>query len=129
MIEVEMSKDLKDLSPKILGPFDKRQLICVGIGLAYALPLFFLLPIDNFMTKIIISIIAMAPPLACGWCNLYGLPLEKFVMHIMRTKFKAPPVRVAASDTIYEQILWSEIRPQTIANAKNKNKKSGGKQK
>lgn len=126
MIEVEMSKDLKDLSPKILGPFDKRQLICVGIGLAYALPLFFLLPIDNFMTKIIISIISMSPPLACGWCNLYGLPLEKFVIHIMKTKFKAPPIRVSASDTIYEQIFWNEVmqqKPQTKKNEKEEDEK------
>ena len=54
-VEVEMSKDIHDYEPKIIGFMTMRQLVCVAIGLAYAVPLAVFLPISDLTTRLIIA--------------------------------------------------------------------------
>ena len=82
MIEVEMSKDIRDYSAKVLGPFTGKQLACLGLAAAYGVPLIILLPF-GLIPNIIIGMVCMLPVIACGWIKPYGIPLEKFLFKCM----------------------------------------------
>lgn len=125
MIEVEMSKDIRDCEPKLLGPFTKRQVICIVISLAYGAPVFFLLGfgMDLFL-RILISIILMAPAIACGWCDMYGMPLEKFGIHIFKTLILSPQKRLYKSKNMYEE-FYSELEEDNAEKKVKRSKKDG----
>lgn len=92
MLEIEMSKDIKNFEPKILGPFTLRQLICVGISVTYGVPLFFILGGD-IVIRILITILAMLPVLLCGWLKVFDEPFERFLKIIVVNKFLKPAKR------------------------------------
>lgn len=127
MIEVEMSKDIRDTPPKIIGPFTKRQLICVGIAAAYGVPVFLLLKNVGVQVilSIVIAIILMAPAIACGWVSLFGVPLEKFMLHIAKTMLLTPGKRKYQTENTYLAFM---PEPEPAVPVK-KNKKGGGKAK
>ena len=106
MIEVEMSKDIRDFQTKLIGPFTKRQLICIVIGLAYGVPLFFIFGSTgmDIVLRVLIPVILMTPTIACGWVNLYGMPLEKFMVHIIKTVFFRPKRRLYQIENVYLMI-------------------------
>lgn len=86
MIQIEMSKDINDFSPKIISIFDKRQLICTAIACAYGLPIMMDKSVDvGFEVKLTVALALMFPVIACGWVKLYGMTLERFIIHIIKT--------------------------------------------
>lgn len=92
MLEIEMSKDIKNFEPKILGPLTLRQIVCSLIALSYGIPLFFLLGGD-IVVRIMVTLFAMVPALLCGWLKIYNEPFEKFVKIIFVNKFMKPAKR------------------------------------
>ena len=109
MIEVEMSKDIRDIEPKFIGPFTKRQTLCTIIALGYGVPLFFVMKGMPIFTRILIIILLMMPTIACGWCDMYGMHLEQFVLHLIRTLFLTPQKRQYEENNLYEEIYINEI--------------------
>ena len=86
MIEIETSKDIKQHEPKIVGPFSARQLTCVSIAGVLGFMLLRYLPFD-LLANAIISIVVISPIVACGWYKVLGIPLNKFIMKIIKSKF------------------------------------------
>ena len=78
MIEVNMAQDIREYSPKILGPFTLRQIICLAIAFSYGIPIMLLVPL-GFVPRVLIGALCMLPVLLCGWITFYRIPLEKFV--------------------------------------------------
>lgn len=114
MLEIEMSRDIKDFQPKIVGPFTLRQIVCVAIALSYGLPLYFLLPGD-IITRVMIALFAMVPVLLCGWFKVYDEPFEKFIKIIIVNKFVKPVKRkykvkneFTENDVYYKKIKRSK---------------------
>ena len=106
MIEVEMSKDIRSFQPKLIGPLTKRQLICSAIGLAYGVPAFFLLKslgVTDVTLRVVICVVLMAPPFLCGWIHLYGMSLEKFMIHVIKIMFFKPRIRKYEVKNAYEE--------------------------
>ena len=108
MIQIEMSKDINDFSPKIISIFDKRQLVCVGLASAYGLPIVVNLTSVDIYTRLTIAIVLMFPVLMCGWVRLYGMYLEKFAWHIFRTRVigktnKAVPIKAGGGKASEEK--------------------------
>ena len=102
MIQIEMSKDINDFSPKIISIFDRRQLICVGLACSYGLPIIMSKSFDTgFETRLTIGLLLMFPVIACGWVKLFGMPLERFVWHIIKTRVLGTPQRFYKTDNIY----------------------------
>lgn len=101
MIEVEMNKDIRDCEQKLIGPFTKRQLVCVLVGIGYGVPIFLLLGKMDVSAKILITMLLMSPAFLCGWIKLYGLPLERFGIHIIKSKILTPTRRVSGSSNWY----------------------------
>lgn len=105
-LDVEMNKDIRDTAPKIIGPFNRRQLVCILIGLCYSVPVFFLLGLTGLSVsiRIVIGILFMAPAVACGWAHVYGMPLEQFALHIIRTRIFGTTIRICAQQNIFEEL-------------------------
>lgn len=109
MIQIPMSKDVKDHSPKLVSIFDRRQVICILIGGAYAIPAFLLMSNAGVGLTVNISIVAvlLAPAIMCGWVKLYGMPFEVFFFRCMI------PILLYPKKRIYEtKPLFSGIEPE-----------------
>ena len=105
MIQVEMSKDISDFSPKIISVFDFRQLVCVAIASSYGLP---------------IILYADFPVLACGWVKPYGMTLERFAWHILKTRFLTPKKRPYVTENPHGYLDTTKTAPAKPATAEPK---------
>lgn len=92
MLEIEMSKDIKNFEPKIIGPFTLRQIICSLIGFSYGIPIFFILGGD-IVVRIMVTLFLMVPAFLCGFLKVYNEPFEKFIKIIIKNKFIKPAKR------------------------------------
>lgn len=117
MIQIEMSKDINDFSPKIISVFDGRQLKCIGIALSYGVPFALYMDSIEITTRWTIAIVLMAPVFMCGWVKLYGMPLERFVWHIIRTRILAPPKRYYATKNSFDYFAPPDPLPPKPATA------------
>ncbi len=119
MLEIEMSKDIKEYEPKIIGPLTARQIICCTLAASYGIPLFSALDIE-IVSRVMITFFAMVPMVLCGWLKIYGLPLEAFIFMIIKTKLLRPQKRYyEISNTLdidEEKVYYKKIK-------RNKNKK------
>ncbi len=106
MIEIEMSKDIKTHTVKVMGPFSVRQIVCLAIACAYGVPLFFILPIATG-PKILIVMVLMAPVIACGWVRPFGIPLEVFAAKAFKS-WLSPVKRKYQTKNRYEYLLDME---------------------
>ena len=116
MIEIEMSRDIREFSPKVLGPFDKRQLVVLVIAVLVGVPLFMLLGPVPLQAKLIIILIVCLPILLCGWVKMFGMPLEVFVMKFIIPTLFSPRKKVYMTDNTYERMFTEEgkLNPEPI---------------
>ena len=111
MIEIEMSRDIREFSPKVLGPFDKRQLVVLIITVLVGVPLFMLLGPVPLQAKLIIILIVCLPILLCGWVKMFGMPLEVFVMKFIIPTLFSPRKKVYMTDNAYERMFTEPGKP------------------
>lgn len=111
MIEIEMSRDIREFSPKVLGPFDKRQLVVLIITVLVGVPLFMLLGPVPLQAKLIIVLIVCLPILLCGWVKMFGMPLEVFVMKFIIPTLFSPRKKVYMTDNAYERMFTETGKP------------------
>lgn len=94
MIRGEIIQDIKKYEPKFIGPFTIRQFVCVLISGIFVLSIYFgfkwLFTTDAL---VVICIIVAMPFVACGWIAPYGIPLEKFLFSLIKTKLILPSKR------------------------------------
>ena len=100
MIEVETSKDIKQHDPRVIGPLTFRQLVCVFVAAFPAVLIIRFLPF-SLLTRMIIAIVLTSPIIACGWCRIYGLPLEKYLLIVLKNKTTKSKKRIFASEYDY----------------------------
>lgn len=93
MLSVDVNPDIKDYESKIMGVITKRQLVCLLIGLAIGIPLFFIIPIEDTVTRVFVSLLGALPAIICGWWKFYGLPVEEYISVYYNTKIKSPAKR------------------------------------
>lgn len=124
MIEVEMSKDIREYTPKIFWVLTKQQLKCYTIALAYGIPLFlFILSNMDITTRIMITAIAMAPVIACGYCPAYGMNLDQFFIMTLKNKLFTPIKRKHTSSSGYHLAYQSVKAKSNTKPAKYKKSK------
>lgn len=99
MIRGEIIQDIKKYEPKFIGPFTIRQFVCVLISGIFVLGIYFgfkwLFTTDAL---VVICIIIAMPFVACGWIAPYGIPLEKFLFSLIKTKLILPSKRKYKTD-------------------------------
>ena len=118
MIQVEMSKDIHDFSPKVIAMLDKRQLLFLGASCTYGVPIMLMatsLPIE---IRIGLAALLMLPVAACGWVKMYGMPLEKFILHLIVNRYMTPEKRPYVTEIQFEYPDPDPIAPKNVADVK-----------
>ena len=100
---VTVPKDLTKVKNKLIFNLTKRQIICFGIAAAVGLPFYFLtrglLGTSGAATGMVML---MLPGFLFAMYEKDGLPLEKVLENILRTKYLRPGTRRFAMTNLYE---------------------------
>ena len=108
MLEIKMSRDIREFSPKVLGPFDKRQIVVLAAAIFAGVPIFLLLGSLPLQFKLIVSLIVVLPILLCGWVKMFGMPLEVFVFKFILPTIFNPRKKIYITENYYEKLFTEE---------------------
>ena len=99
---IPVPKDLTKVKSKVLFNLTKRQLVCFGGGALVGVPLFFLLkgPLGN-SSAAICMIVVMMPFFLFALYEKNGLPLEKYLLYLVRTCFIRSKRRPYMTNNLY----------------------------
>lgn len=99
MLMVNMNKDYRDYSPKIIGQFTMRQLICIApIAAVYSrVPALTSVGIPLEIAMFLLTIPAI-PFFLCGWLSVFGMPFEKFVFFVVKNWLLVPRIRYYSTE-------------------------------
>ena len=92
MITMKMTDDIRRKEIKSFGPFTTRQMVCVLIGCAFAIPVALVIP-ANITVKLIVGAILLIPPMLCGYIKFAGMNLENFIALMIYRVFLTPKKR------------------------------------
>lgn len=119
MAYVTVPKDLSKIKNKVVFNLTKRQLICIGIGAAMGIPIYFLtkdwIGTSNAAT---VMMMVMIPAFLFALYEKDGMYLEQILYNMYKVKFKNPPIRR------YETINYYEAEP--LKRARRTKSKKGG---
>ena len=119
MAYVIVPKDLSKIKNKVVFNLTKRQLICIGIGAAMGIPIYFLtkdwIGTSNAAT---VMRVVMIPAFLLALYEKDGMYLEQILYNMYKVKFKNPPIRR------YETVNYYETEPPKRAR-RTKSKKGG----
>jgi len=106
MIEVQVTKEITDYEPKLIGPFTVRQTLClvVALPICYVI-LRFLSPHLTRDVALFFLFIPAVFAYAFGWCKPYGMKMEKFLRAVFVTRFLAPIHRRYRTANTVEAII------------------------
>ena len=115
MAYVPVPKDLTKIKSKVAFNLTKRQLICFGIGAAIGVPTYLLTrgAIGN-TGGLFLMLGVMLPAFLLAMYERDGLPLEKVLKNIIRTRFLYPRVRPYKTENFYA-LLGARKEAQPIA--------------
>lgn len=91
-VEIDMTKDLKEYEPRVIGVFSLRQVIAVGVNAIIATPIAIITPL-TITYKIFLFAILMLPAIFCGWLPIENMHFEDFLIEVIRASFKSPTRR------------------------------------
>ena len=115
MAYVSVPKDLTKVKTKVAFNLTKRQLICFGSGALIGVPLFFFLRGSlGTSTAALVMVLTMLPFFFLAMYERDGLPLEKVLKNIIRTRFLYPRVRPYKTENFYA-LLSARKEAQPIA--------------
>lgn len=119
MAYVTVPKDLSKIKNKVVFNLTKHQLICIGIGTAMGIPIYFLTK-DWIGTSNAASVMMMVmiPAFLFALYEKDGMYLEQILYNMYKVKFKNPPIRR------YETINYYEAEP--LKRARRTKSKKGG---
>ena len=105
MAYVSVPKDLTKVKTKFLFNLTKRQVLCFGIGILMGVPLFFILRnVLPVSAAAMIMIIVMLPAFLFAMFERNGQPLEKFLHHIIQSRFVRPKKRPYRTNNFYAAV-------------------------
>ncbi len=111
MIQVQMTKDIRQFEAKTLGPLTTRQLIAIVICAAIAVPVAIFVPGD-LIVKILIGTVIMIPAFFISKKNFIGgLSFERFLLRVLYKNVLTPPKRKIIKNSLYTDIR-KELRKQ-----------------
>lgn len=108
-----MPKDLNRVKTKVLFNLTKRQLICIGIAAAIGIPFYFLtrgfLGTSNAATGMVLL---MLPAFLFAMYEKDGMPLEKVLFNVIRTKILYDGIRLYKTQNFYAELTRDEREEQ-----------------
>ena len=125
MAYVSVPKDLTKVKNKVVFNLTKRQLICIVIGAAIGIPIYFLTRNVIGMTNAAtLMVCTMLPAFMFALYEKDGMHLEDVLMNFLNVKMFRPSVRTYETENIYDMDSLEED-PQI----KKKGGKTSGKNK
>lgn len=115
MAYVTVPKDLNRVKTKVALNLTKRQLICFSAAGLVGIPTYLLTrsPLGNDVEATVMVMI-MLPLFAFALYEKDGMPLEKIIGNVLRTRFFYPKVRPFATENFY-RLMQSEINSRKEA--------------
>jgi len=110
---VNIPNDLSKIKTKLAFNLTKRQLICFGTAAVIGIPTYlFTRAIIGNMGAMFLMIVLMLPCFLLAMYERDGLPFEKVVRHIARSRFLWPTVRPYKTENFYHTITNKrEVQP------------------
>lgn len=123
MAYVPVPKDLNKIKTKLALNLTKRQLICFSLAAAVGIPsyLFSRGTIGN-SPALFLMIGLMLPFFFFAMYERDGLPLEKVLRNILRTRFLYPRVRPYQTENFYALLSGFKKEAKPIAKSEKKKK-------
>lgn len=102
MIIMPVPKDIRNVKAKFIGPFTRRQTYAIVPAGVIAVGIYALFN-KYVSSESLIGLIAAidTPIIACGFIDVYGMPLWVFAKDVAVTKFLAPKHRLYATENTY----------------------------
>ena len=126
MAYVSVPKDLKKVKNKVAFNLTKRQLICIGLGAAIGIPVYFLTRNAIGMTNAAtLMVFLMLPAFMFAMYEKDGMHLEDVLMNYINVKFIRPSVRKYETENMYAE----NVEKNRQAQEKKGGSKSGQKKK
>lgn len=100
---VQVPKDLAKIKTKVAFNLTKRQIICFGVAAATAVPTYFLTrdAIGNMGAMLLLIVVAM-PSFLLAMYEKNGLPFEKVMKTVVKSRFLRPKIRPYKTENLYE---------------------------
>ena len=116
MAYVSIPNDLSKIKTKIAFRLTKRQLICFGIAAVIGIPTYlFTRSVIGNTGAMFLMIVLMLPCFMLAMYERDGLPCEKVVRNIIRSKFLWPTVRPYQTQNFYSYLSNPKKEVQPIA--------------
>ena len=117
---VNVPTDLSKIKSKLAFNLTKRQLICFGSGALVGIPayLFTRSAIGN-SAAMLLMLAVMLPAFLLAMYERDGLPAEKVVMNILRSRFLWPGVRPYKTENFYAILIKEDEAFDTAQKAQN----------
>lgn len=94
--------DVRKYKTKVWGPFNRRQLICILISIAYSVPIVLLLPL-GLIDRVIIGSVLAIPGMLCGYIEFDSTPPEVYFVRYIYKLFWTPSKRKWRNENSYEK--------------------------
>ena len=112
---ISIPRDLTRVKTKVFFGLTKRQLVCFGAAALIGVPAFFLMKRSgNTSLAVMGMIVLMLPLFFLAMYEKDGLPVEKVLKNIIRTRFLYPRVRPYKTENFYA-LLSARKEAQPIA--------------
>ena len=120
---VQVPKDLSKVKTKLALNLTKRQLICFSGAAAVGIPAYLLTrPVIGSSPALFLMIGLMLPFFFFAMYERDGLPLEKVLRNILRTRFLYPRVRPYKTENFYALLSGYKKEAKPIAEPEKKKK-------
>ena len=111
MAYIKVPSDLSKIKNKVAIGMSARQLICIGAGLAVAVPVILIVRIVMEMESnmaLVIFMVTLAPFAAFAFFERDGLFLEHFLRYRLRKMFFYPRRRLYKQENRYAFMIWTQ---------------------
>lgn len=104
MIIMPVPKDIRAIKAKFIGPFSKRQTMAVVPAGVIAMALFFTFG-DSVSSDVLTGVIVLldTPIIACGFIDIYGMPLWVFAKDVLIGRLLVPKARPYSTENTYAE--------------------------
>lgn len=126
MIDIKIPKEIRSYKEKIYFGLNLRQLICTGLSIAIAVPMYILgkqYVGDDIASWLVI--IVSIPPMAVGFVKYNGMNFEEFILSFIRFSILYPQRRKYKTENLYEIIENYIDKEEKKAIGKKKKTKEG----
>ena len=114
-ISVDVAKDPKEIKPKFIGNFTKRQAVCFGAAALVGVPFYLLsrraLGTD---TAALCMVAAMLPFFFIAMYEKDGMPAEQYLGQVIRMRLVRPGIRRYRAENLYEQLREREGKEKEV---------------